>query len=432
MKRHWTAWGSRAGVVALSMLMVALAGCGSTAATATTAPRASGGATTSAVTTVARTTTAAGGAATATRAGATGSPSPVVAAGPKKQVKLGVAISLTGDAQVYGATQRNGIQLAVEEINRANAIPGIELVPVIEDDGSKKDQGITVFEKLIKTDNAIAIVGPTLSNTAVSTNPIAQQAGVPVLGVSNTAGGIVEIGNFIFRDSLSEAQVIPGTVKTAKEKLNLKKVAIIYGNDDAFTKSGYDVFKKALEDNGIQITTTQTYAKGDTDFSAQLTEIKGTNPDAVVVSALANEGTPIVVQARQLGITKPIIGGNGLNSPAVIKNAGQAAEGVIVGAAWNSANDSPENKKFIEAYKAKFANAEPDQFAAQAYAGVYILAEAMRIAGPNVDRATLRDGMTKVKNVPTVLGPFSFKENRDGDHPPVVQVVKSGKFDILK
>ncbi len=152
----------------------------------------------------------------------------------------------------------------------------------------------------------------------------------------------------------------------------------------------------------------------------------------MIVSALANEGTQIVVQARQLGLSKPIIGGNGLNSPAIIKNAGQAAEGVIVGAAWNSANDAPENKRFIEAYKAKFANAEPDQFAAQAYAGIYILAEALRIAGPNADRAALRDAMTRVKNVPTVLGPFSFKENRDGDHPPVVQIVKDGKFDILK
>ncbi len=196
-------------------------------------------------------------------------------AGAKRQVKLGVAISLTGDAQVYGTTQRNGVQLAVEEINGGNLIPGVELVPVIEDDGSKKDQGITVFEKLIRTDNVIAIVGPTLSNTAVSADPIAQQAGVPVLAVSNTAGGIVEIGDFIFRDSLSEAQVIPTTIKTAKEKLGLKRVAIIYGNDDAFTKSGYDVFQKALQDNGIEIASTQTYAKGDTNFAAQLTAIRG-------------------------------------------------------------------------------------------------------------------------------------------------------------
>ena len=426
MKRHSDGWGARAGAVLLVILLALLAACGEASSTPAPAGGGAGGAATAAptATTAPRATT---GVATTGAA----APSPAQA-GTKRQVKLGVAISLTGDAQVYGTTQRNGVQLAVEEINGGNLIPGVELVPVIEDDGSKKDQGITVFEKLIRTDNVIAIVGPTLSNTAVSADPIAQQAGVPVLAVSNTVGGIVEIGDFIFRDSLSEAQVIPTTIKTAKEKLGLKRVAIIYGNDDAFTKSGYDVFQKALQDNGIEIASTQTYAKGDTNFAAQLTAIRGSNPDAVIVSALANEGTQIVVQARQLGLTKPIIGGNGLNSPAIIKNAGQASEGVIVGAAWNSANDAPENKRFIESYKAKFANAEPDQFAAQAYAGIYILAEALRIAGPNADRATLRDAMTRVKNVPTVLGPFSFKENRDGDHPPVVQIVKDGKFDILK
>lgn len=341
-----------------------------------------------------------------------------------------MVLSLTGDSQIYGNPQKNAIQLAFDEINAGNLVPGFQLAPVIEDDAGKKDQGVTAFDKLIKSDNVIAIIGPTLSNTALATDPAAQQAGVPVLAVSNTAGGIVEIGDFIFRDSLSEAQVIPVTIKTAKDKLGLKKVAVMYANDNAFTKSGYDVFTKALADNGIQVTTTQTYATTDTDFSAQLTEIKGTNPDAIVLSALA-ESAQIVKQARDLGIAVTIIGGNGLNSPALIKNAGPAAEGVIVGAAWNSANDTPENQKFIQAYKAKY-NADPDQFAAQAYSGVYILANAIKNAGPNPDRKAVRDALAKTKGLPTPLGAFGFKENRDADHAPVIQIVKNGKFDVFK
>lgn len=359
---------------------------------------------------------------------AAGSPA---SGGPVKQVKLGVVFSLTGDAQIYGGPQKNGVQLAIDEINAGGLIPGIQLTPVFEDDGSKKDQGITVFDKLIKSDNVIAIVGPTLSNTALATDPVAQQAGVPVLGVSNTAGGITDIGNFIFRDSLAETQVIPLTIKQAKDKLGLKKVAVLYGNDDAFTKAGYDAFKKALDDNGIQIASTQTFAKGDSDFSAQLTAIKGSNPDAIVVSALINEATQIVTQARQLGIKATIIGGNGFNSPALIKNAKQAADGVVVGAAWNSSNDLPENQKFIQAYTAKF-NTAPDQFAAQAYSGVYILAAALKAAGPNVDRKSLRDALAAVQRVPTPLGPFSFTAGRDADHPPVILIVKDGAFQVLK
>lgn len=225
--------------------------------------------------------------------------------------------------------------------------------------------------------------------------------------------------------------MIPVTVKAAKDRLNLRRVAVIYGNDNAFTKSGYDVFKQALDANGIQITTTQTYAAGDTDFSAQLTEIRGSNPDAIIASALAAEGTQIIRQARELGIRATIIGGNGFNSPAVIQNAGQASEGLIVGAAWNSANDLPENRRFIEAYRARYG-AEPDQFAAQAYTGVYIMAEALKAAGPNVDRRSLRDALANVKGLPTPLGQFGFTPGRDADHPPVIQVVQGGKFQVLR
>lgn len=355
-----------------------------------------------------------------------------MAGGPTKDVKVGVVLSLTGDSQIYGSPQRQAVQLAVDEINAAGAIPGIKLVPAFEDDAGTKDRGITAFEKLIKTDNVTAIIGPTLSNTAVAAFPVAQQAGVPSLGVSTTANGIVEIGDYIFRDSLAEAQVIPTTIKTAKEKLGLKKVAIIYGIDNAFTKAGYDVFKKACDDNGIQIASTQTYTATDTDYSAQLTAIKGTNPDAIIVSALA-EGANIAKQARELGIDAKvtIIGGNGLNSPAYIRNSGPAGEGTIVGAAWNSTNDNAANQKFIAAYKAKY-NADPDQFAAQAYTGVYILAEAMKNAGPNVDRKTLRDALAGIKGLATPLGTFSFQADRNADHPPVVQVVKGGKFEVLK
>jgi branched-chain amino acid transport system substrate-binding protein len=375
---------------------------------------------------------ACGAAATATAPAASRSAAPASAAS-SGAASSGVVLSLTGDNAIYGTPQRQAIQLAVDEINAAGTIPGVKLVPVIEDDGGTKDKGVTAFEKVIKTDNVLAIIGPTLSNTANAAHPIAQQAGVPTLAVSNTANGIVEVGDFIFRDSLAEFQVIPSTIKGAKGKLNLTKVAIIYGIDNAFTKAGYDEFKKALDANGIQITTTQTYAANDTDYSAQLTAIKQTNPEAIVVSALA-EGAQIAKQARELGIanTVPIIGGNGLNSLTYIKNSGPAGEGTIVGAAWNIGSDTEANKKFIAAYKAKYNNADPDQFAAQAYSGVYIMAEAIKKAGANADRKGVRDALAGIKGLTTPLGSFGFTPERNADHPPVVQLVKDGKFEVLK
>ena len=341
--------------------------------------------------------------------------------------KIGAVLSLTKGAAVYGTSQKNGLELAVKDVNAKGKV-SIQLV--IEDDASDPQQGITAFNKLINQDNVVAIIGPTLSNTAASTDPIAQQAGVPVLGVSNTAAGITAIGNFIYRDSLTEGQVIPQTIKQAAAKYSLKNVAVIYGQDDAFTKSGFDVFSKALAANNISVVDTETFSKGDKNFSAQLTKIIGLKPDAIVASALANEGTAIVSQARQLGFTGPIIGGNGFNSPAVIKNGGPAAEGLVVGAAWNSASASPENQAFLTAYQAAYG-APPDQFAAQAYSGVEILAAAIEAAG-KAERDPIRVALATIKNLPVPLGSFSFTADRDADHPPVIQIVKNGKFQVLQ
>lgn len=346
-------------------------------------------------------------------------------------IKMGLVFSMTGGAAAYGATQKEGAELAVEQINAA-AGGGLKIAPIFEDDASVPQQGTNVYNKLINGDKVVVVIGPTLSNTAKITNPIAQQIGVSVLGVSNTAGGITEIGDYIFRNSLTEAVVIPNTMKVAKEKLGLKKVVLFYGNDDAFTKSGADVFRKTLQAEGIQILSEQTFAKGDRDFSPQLTQIKAQNPDAIVCSALVEEASGIVSQARQLGIPKTvrIIGGNGFNSPALIKNAGEASEGVIVGAAWNISSTSPLNVKFVDDYTKKF-NRPPDQFAAQAFAGVHIAYQAAKAAGTADNRKAIRDAMVKMKGLDTVLGKFAFTEGRDADHSPVVQEVKTGKFVVF-
>ncbi len=349
--------------------------------------------------------------------------------GQQKTATVGLALSLTGAAAQYGVTQKNGANLAADEINSSNYVPGVKLNLLLEDDASDKAQGINVFQKFINQDRVVAIIGPTLSNTAVAADPVAQAAKVPVLAVSNTGTGITTIGNYIFRDSLAEADVIPQTVKAAINSLHFSKAAVFYANDDAVSKDGYDAFKKALDDNKIQIVDTETFATADKDFSAQLTKARGANPDVLVVAALLNPDVGLTVQARQLGMNQTIVGGNGFNTPVFIQQAGKSGEGVIVGAAWNSAQPNPKSQAFISAYKAKF-NADPDQFAAQSYAGVYIMAQAIK-NGNSIERSAIRDNLAKIQNLDTVLGSFSFTPGRDANHKAVIQVVKDGKFQIL-
>lgn len=342
------------------------------------------------------------------------------------EVPIGAVLSLTGAAASYGETQQRGLELALEELN---AKDGVTYDLQIEDDATDPKQGITVFEQFAQDDMSL-IIGPTLSNTAQQTDPVAQEEQVPVLGISNTAAGITEIGDYIHRDSLTEDQVIPQTIAAAKESLGLSNVVVMYSNDDAFTESGYEAFQAALDDEGIETASTITFSKADTDFRAQLTEAKAQNPDALVVSALIEAAVPLVTQARELGITAPIIGGNGFNTPALMEGAGEAAEDVIVGAAWNSASESAENTAFLEAFDAKF-DAQPDQFAAQAYAGLYLVDAAVR-AGCSGERDDIKENLGALEDVPTVLGTFSFTDGRDADHPAVVQVVQDGAFAVLQ
>ena len=354
-----------------------------------------------------------------------GGAAPVAAAGGGGAAIIGAALSLTGPAASYGAQQRAGILAALAELGSP-----APLEVRIEDDASTKEQGITVFQKFINRDKVSAILGPTLSNTASAADPLAQQAQVPVMGVSNTAAtGITDIGNYIWRDSLTEAQVIPGAFKKAQEKLQFKTASVLYGNDDVFTKAGYDVMQKALADLSVKVLVTQTFAKPDRDYHAQLTSLTAAKPDVLVVSALADNAAAIVAQARQLGWTGPILGGNGFNSPAFIKNAGAAAEGVMVGTSWNSLSQSAANQKFLAGMKK--AGVNPDQFSAQAYTGILIYAEAIRLSGGKGSREEIEAGLAKVKDFETPLGKFSFTAGRDAQHEPSVQQVKDGKFQIV-
>lgn len=341
-------------------------------------------------------------------------------------VPVGAALSLTGGAASYGESQRNGLQLAADQLSKEG---GVTYELAVEDDATDPRQGISVFETLID-DGVSAIIGPTLSEGAFQAQPIAQEEGTPVMAISNTADGITEQGEYIFRDSLTEAQVIPQTVTTAKEAYDLEKVVVMYSDDDAFTEAGGQVFGDALEDEGVEVAETLTFSASDTDFRALLTEAKAHDADAIVVSGLIEAAVPLVTQAREIGIEAPIIGGNGFNNPALMEQAGEAAEGVVVGAAWNSGSDNPENDDFLEAYETEYGGA-PDQFAAQAYAGMMLVDAAVR-AECDGSRDAIKDGLSTIEEMPTVLGPLTITENRDAEHEAVVQVVEDGSFAVLE
>ena len=358
-------------------------------------------------------------------------------------IKIGAAEALSGPAGQYGQSIKNGFQLAAEEINAAGGVKGNKIALQFEDEAGKKEQAIDVLKKLIFQDKVLMVFGPTLSNSAQAADPIAQAAKTVVFGTSNTADGITSIGDYVFRNSVTEADVLPETLRVAIKHAKISKVAVLYGNDDVFTKSGYDAFKKALENLKIPVTTTETFAKGDVDFKAQLTKIKASGADAIVLSALIAEGAPIMVQARQLGIDLPVIGGNGMNSAKIFDLAKDKSDNLWVGSPWALGNQTKENQHFVVAYTQKYKSA-PDQFGAQAYDAMNIVASALakiKLTGNlEADRKALRDALPAVTHT-GATGPFKFRQAMGKDGKPagydaqqaaIVSVTKGGKYLIEK
>ncbi|HEY3424044.1 MAG TPA: ABC transporter substrate-binding protein, partial [Negativicutes bacterium] len=245
------------------------------------------------------------------------------------------------------------------------------------------------------------------------------------------AEGITEIGDYVFRNSLPESLAIPDAVKKAKEKFGLKRVAIMYSNNNDFAVSGFKTFEKTVKDSGMEVVATETFADKDTDFSAQLTKIAALKPDAIMVAALYQEAALILKKAREIGLTVPVVGNNGFNSPQLIKAAGSAAEGSIVASPWFPGKDDEKVKSFVAAYKAKY-NKEPDQFAAQAYDALQIMAAALEKSGSTSDRAKLRDSLATIKDFPGITGKFAFDEKRNPAMDANVLIVKDGQFVELK
>jgi branched-chain amino acid transport system substrate-binding protein len=338
--------------------------------------------------------------------------------------KIGLVQSTTGgSAALYGTQQKQAIELAFAEINSANTVQGIKLEAIHADDGADRGQTVNIFQRLIRQDKVVAILGPTLSNSAFAADPIAQQANIPVIASSNTAPNLTRIGDYIFRTSIPEDQVFPTVLRYAVQKHAIKKVALIYGLDDALTRGAHDVQKKAAADLGLEQVDVESYQRGDVDFSAQLTKIREQKPDAIILGTLAEEAAAILRQARQLGFESKtvFIGCNANISAKLFELAGPAANGIIVGAAWYADYDSPRSKAFVASYQKRYGST-PDIYAAQAYDAAYLLAEAIRRADDVTNGNLVRDKLASISDFEGVLGRFGWSADRDATVQPKVLI----------
>ena len=397
-------------VARVSALLLALAlllsACGAAPSTGTDATSAPAAPTAAAEATVAPTAAAEGTTAPTTIADGAATAAPTTAAGSGgaasgDPIVIGIGVAQTSNTALLGQEQVVGAQIAEAFFNGRGGVNGRQIKLVYQDTGGDEAGAINAFQTLINSDKVVGIVGPTLSQQAFASDPIADKAGVPVLAPSNTAKGVPQIGDYIARVSAPVAVVAPNAVKAALNiNPNIKKVAVLFAQDDAFSKSETGTFQKTITDTyKLELTTVQTFSTKDTDFTTQATAVLGAAPDLVIVSGLAADGGNLVKQLRDLGYTGLIIGGNGLNTANIFPVCQAQCDGILIAQAYSYQAESDINKAFRDAYKAKQGK-EPPQFSAQAFTAVQVFVDALTAldkASPikDMDLAALRTALNK-------------------------------------
>jgi branched-chain amino acid transport system substrate-binding protein len=336
-------------------------------------------------------------------------------------VSIGALFSLSGSGDVYGPQQVKGAELAVAQVNATGGVNGAKLKLVVRDDKSDTTLGKAGMRTLIQQ-GAVAVLGPTLSAVAYSADPVADSLQTPVLGVSNTGNGIVGecayACTWIWRDSLGESIAVPANISEYTLEAHPSTAAIVYANGDVLGLQEAQIAGQSFIQNGVRVTRKLALPKTGSVVAGVERALRG-SPDVLFIGTVSGQTAADVMKAaRADGYQGTFLGGNTMNSDATAKLAGGAGLGARSASAWYRNNDFPANSAFVTAYTQIYGSA-PDQFAAQAFMGVEILADALTRGGVGASsrpiaakRATLQRELPSVALL-TPIGPFRFTSDHD-------------------
>ena len=346
-------------------------------------------------------------------------------------IKVGEFASLTGKEATFGISSHEGTVLAIEQINAAGGVLGKKLELLTEDDLSKAGEPATVVNKLISRDGVVAMLGEVASSRSLEAAPICQQNHIPMISPSSTNPKVTETGDYIFRVCFIDP--FQGTVMAnfATKTLKAKKVAVFTDVKSDYSKGLAKYFKEGFTANGGVIAGELDFNGGDKDFKAQLTAIKSANPDAVFVPGYYTDVALICIQAKQLGLTVPLFGGDGWESDELVKIGQDAVEGNYFSTHYAPDLATDKSKNFVADYKKRFNGKTPDAMAALGYDSALILADAMKRAG-STDGQKIRDALAATKDFDGVTGKTTINEKRDATKSAVILQVKDGKFHYLE
>jgi branched-chain amino acid transport system substrate-binding protein len=346
-------------------------------------------------------------------------------------IKIGEFASLTGKEATFGISSHEGTLMAIEEINAAGGVLGKKLELLTEDTQSKAGEPATVVNKLVARDGVVAMLGEVASSRSLEAAPICQQNKIPMVSPSSTNPKVTETGDYIFRVCFIDP--FQGTVMAnfAMKTLKAKKLAVFTDVKSDYSKGLAKFFKEQVAKNGGQIVVELDFNGGDKDFKAQLTSIKAAGPDAVFIPGYYTDAALIAIQAKQLGLNVPLLGGDGWESEKLTEIGKDAVEGHYFSTHYSPEVGSATSKKFVENYKKRWNGKVPDALAACGYDSAIVLVDAMKRAG-SAEGPKVREALAATKDFDAVTGRITLNAQRDAVKSAVILQVKGGKFAYLE
>ncbi|HHY60372.1 MAG TPA: ABC transporter substrate-binding protein [Clostridia bacterium] len=339
-------------------------------------------------------------------------------------IKVGVNYELSGGVATYGTHTKNGIELAIEEINAAGGVLGGRMLqPIILDNKSDNAESLSVATRLIADEGVVAHLGPATTGNTLAAIPVAMEYKVPLLTTSATNPDVTvdpqtgQTREYIFRTCFIDPPQAIVAADFIFNELGLKKAAVYYDNTNDYSKGLSKVFKDEFEKLGGTVVAEEGYVDTDKEFRPTLTKFRDAGAEVVYLPGYYQQAALIVSQARELGLNVPFVGADGWDSPDLVKIAGaEALNNTFFTNHYSSQDPSPKVQKFVEAYKAKYGDA-PDSFAALGYDAAYLLADAINRAG-SADPEAIKNALAATKDFEAVTGTMSFDEF----HNPVKEI----------
>jgi branched-chain amino acid transport system substrate-binding protein len=358
----------------------------------------------------------------------------LLSCGPARKAPEGIPVgfygSLTGATATFGQSGRNGSTLAFDEINAAGGVLGVRIALHAEDDRGEPAEAASAVSKLISRDHVVALIGEAASSRTLAAAPIAQTNEIPMITPSSTNPQVTRIGPYVFRVCFTDDFQGSMLARFAVEELKARTAVLLIDVRNDYSVGLGAAFRKSFEKAGGKVAGEQRYSEGDTDFSAQLTQMRDSPADVVFVPGYYTDVGLIARQKKSLGVAGTLLGGDGWDSPRLVEIGGEALEGAYFGNHYSRDDPDPAVQRFVAAYRSRFGTV-PDSIGALSYDAARLLADAIRRAG-STSGARVREALAATKGFPGVTGDLTFDLERNPVKPITILRIAKGKYAFVK